>query len=78
MCLARRGLQLDCRGCRPVAAKEKTFLAPLAQSPLCRGGFVAAGRFAGRVAHGTERGVHKLICTTVRLAKLFVANVLDQ
>ncbi len=35
MCLARRGLQLLCRGCRPVAAWEKTFLAPLAQSPLC-------------------------------------------
>ena len=39
---------------------------------------MAAGRFAGRVAHGTERSVHKLICTTVRLEKLFVANVVGQ
>ena len=45
------------------------FLAPLAQSPLCLGGFVEAGRFAYRVAHGTECGGRKLICTTVRLER---------
>ena len=52
--------------------------APLAQSPLCLGGFVEAGRFAYRVAHGTECGGRKLICTTVRLEKLFVANLQNQ
>ena len=50
----------------------------VAQSPLCLGGLVAAGRFAGQVAHGTECGGQKLICTTVRLERLFVANVLNQ
>ena len=74
MCLARRGLRLLCR----VAAWEKTFLAPLARSPLCLGGFVETGRFAYRVAHGTQCGGQKLICTTVRLEKLFVANLQDQ
>ena len=44
----------------------------------CLGGLVAAGRFAGQVAHGTECGGQKLICTTVRLERLFVANVLNQ
>ena len=39
---------------------------------------VEAGRFAYRVAHGTECGGHKLICTTARLEKLFVANVRKQ
>ena len=47
-------------------------------SSCCLGGFVEAGRFACRVAHGTECGGHKLICTTVRLEKLFVANVQNQ
>ena len=70
MCLARRGLQVLCRGCRPVAAGEKTF-----QSPLCLGGFVEARRFAYRVAHGTEWGGRKFIRTTVRLEKLIVANL---
>ena len=39
--------------------ENKTFLAPLAQSPLCLGGVVEAGRFAYRVAHGTQRGGRK-------------------
>ena len=47
MCLARRGLQLLCRGCRPVAAWEKTCLAPLAQSPLCLGGPCGSWKVCG-------------------------------
>ena len=39
---------------------------------------VGAGRLAYRVAHGTECNWRKLICSTVRLERLFVTNMQNQ
>ena len=58
--------------------EKKAALRPWHNRPYVLEAFVAAGRFAGQVAHGTECGGHKLICTVVRLERLFVANVLNQ